>query len=46
LLHWREADGAIVGSALIGEDERTTRLRATYFGSVLLLAVVVTETPP
>lgn len=41
LLHWREGGGVIVDSALTGEEERTTRLRATYFGSVLLLAVAV-----
>jgi hypothetical protein len=37
LLHWREADLAIRDAALIGEDDRRTRLRASYFGAALLV---------
>jgi hypothetical protein len=39
LLHWREAAAAIRDAHLIGEDDRRTRLRAAYFGGVLLVAV-------
>lgn len=39
MLHWRDAGAAIRDAALIGEDERLTRLRAAYFGAVLVVAV-------
>ncbi len=40
-IHWRSGDRVIADAALMGADERTTRLRATYFGAVLLPAVLV-----
>ncbi len=39
VLHWRDAASTIRDASLIGEDERRTRLRATYFGGVLLVTV-------
>jgi hypothetical protein len=39
LLHWRDADAAIRDADRIGEDERLTRLRTTYFGGVLLVTL-------
>jgi hypothetical protein len=38
-LHADDARRAIRDAALIGEDDRSTALRATYFGAVLLVAL-------
>ena len=38
-LHADDARRAIRDAAVIGEDDRSTALRATYFGAVLLVAV-------
>ena len=38
-LHERDARHAIADAALIGEDDRSTALRATYFGAILLVAL-------
>jgi hypothetical protein len=35
-IHWRDAAAAIRDAGAIGEDDRDTRLRAAYFGAVLL----------
>jgi hypothetical protein len=39
LLHWREARLAIRDAALVGEDDRLTRLRAAFFGGALLTTI-------
>lgn len=39
LLHWRDGAATIRDAAQIGEDDRRTRLRAAYFGGVLLVTV-------
>lgn len=36
LLHWRDSAAVIRDAAAIGEDDRETRLRAAYFGGVLV----------
>jgi hypothetical protein len=38
-LHVMDARAAVRDAAVIGEDDRTTALRATYFGAVLLVAL-------
>ncbi len=38
-LHWRDASQAIRDTDAIGEDDRDTALRATYFGAVVLVTV-------
>jgi Domain of unknown function (DUF5671) len=40
-LHADDARRAIRDAALIGEDDRSTALRATYFGAVLLVALAI-----
>lgn len=37
LVHWRDASGTIRDAEAIGEDDRQTRLRAVYFGAVLVV---------
>jgi hypothetical protein len=39
LIHWRDAGTIIRDAALIGEDDRTTRLRAAFFGGSLLTTI-------
>jgi hypothetical protein len=39
LIHWRDAGTTIRDAALIGEDDRTTRLRAAFFGGSLLTTI-------
>lgn len=41
LVAWRDADAVTADADIVGEDERPTHLRATYFGGVLLMAAVV-----
>lgn len=38
-LHVMDARNAVRDAAVIGEDDRTTALRATYFGAILLVAL-------
>lgn len=40
-LHDRDARQAIGDAAVIGEDDRSTALRATYFGAILLVALAI-----
>ncbi|MDQ2965085.1 MAG: DUF5671 domain-containing protein, partial [Chloroflexota bacterium] len=40
-IHWRDAQLVVADTEAIGEDDRDTRLRATYFGAVLLTTVSV-----
>src|SRR5687767_2792281 len=40
-LHDRDARHAISDAAVIGEDDRSTALRATYFGAILLVALAI-----
>ena len=37
-LHWLDAERTIRDAARLGEDERATRVRRTYFGAVLVTA--------
>ena len=42
LVHWREARVTIRDAAIIGEDDRQTRLRAAFFGGALLTTLTWT----
>jgi hypothetical protein len=41
LTHWRDSHHAARDADAIGEDERQTRLRAVYFGGVIVVATAV-----
>lgn len=41
MAHWREAGLAIRDAALIGEDDRVTRLRAAFLGGSLMTALAM-----
>jgi hypothetical protein len=40
-IHWRESTSIVRDGLIVGDDERVTRLRATYFGVIVLLGVAL-----